>query len=166
MFLLKNNSKPIIHNWRRKTMKEKLITFTRNRKNLIWLYIIAMLVLLVVYFLCNIELSNMSLIALILILIVALLMNILPLLLVAIWKLFDVDEEKIRNNNFFILLLSIEDYIWFPIYAVEYAIYDIIKAVIGISTGILGSIIAFICLAILSFFLGDIVAKHFSKKIK
>lgn len=147
-------------------MKEKLITFTRNRKNLIWLCVIAMLALLVINCLCNIALDSMSLIGLILILILAILMNIAPLLLFAIWELFDVDGEKIRNNNFFLLLLSMHEYIWFPIYAVAYTIYDIIKAVIGISSGILGSIIAFICLAILSFFLGDIVAKHFSKKIK
>lgn len=93
-------------------------------------------------------------------------MYISPLVLFAILKLFTVDGEKIRNNNFFLLLLSMDEYIWFPIYAVQYAIYDIIKAVIGISHGILGSIIAFICLVILSFFLGDIVAKHFSKKIR
>lgn len=144
-------------------MKEKLITFTRNRKNLIGLCIIAMLLFLTSYWLYNIELSSITIIGLILILIVAILINIAPFLLFAIWKLFNVDEEKIRNNNFFILLLSMDDYIWFPIYAVVNMIY---KVIIETSFGIFGTIVSFICLLFLSVFLGDIVAKHFSKKIK
>lgn len=147
-------------------MKEKLITFTRNRKNLIWLGIIFILMFVVSYWLFNIEVGSMSLIGLILILILAILMNIAPLLLFAIWELFDVDGEKIRNNNFFLLLLSMDEYIWFPIYAVIYTIYDIIEAVLGISFGILGNVMVFVCLVILSFLLGDVVAKHFSKKIR
>ena len=50
-------------------MKEKLITFTRNRKNLIGLCIIAMLLFLTSYWLYNIELSSITIIGLILILI-------------------------------------------------------------------------------------------------
>lgn len=151
-------------------MKEKLITFTRNRENLIWIVAIAILLVLPYNLIYNIEVAGMTSIGLISILIIIILMYIIPLLLFAIWELFDVDEEKIRKNNFFILLLSMNNYIWLPIFIVLDLIDAVIEAVLkisfGISFGILGSSIALICLVFLSCFLGNVVAKHFSKKIK
>ncbi len=147
-------------------MKEKLIAFTRNKINLIWMAILTIVVGLMCLALPSIEISSMGIIGLILLLIIVVILNIVILLGVAIWLLFfEEDEEKVRNNNFFILLLSMDQYIWLPIFAVVYFVYREIITMIGISFGILGSIIVFICLLLLSSFWADIVAKHFSKKI-
>lgn len=147
-------------------MKEKLLAFTRNKINLIWMAILTIVVGLMCLALSSIEISSMGIIGLILPLIMAVILNIVILLGFAIWLLFfEEDEEKVRNNNFFILLLSMDQYIWLPIFAVVHFVYRAIITMLGISFGILGSIIVFICLVLLSSFLADIVVKHFSKKI-
>lgn len=149
-------------------MKERLIAFTRDEKNLIWMIIFYMILGIILCFgLDSIGVSSMGLISLVLFIGVLTAIDIVVLLGFAIFLLFfEEDVEKIRNNNFFILLLSMDNYIWFPIFAVVDLIYKVIIAVLGISLGILGSIIAFICPLLFSFLLGNIVAKHFSKKIK
>lgn len=148
-------------------MKEKLIAFTRNKMNLIWMIILSLVLGLMFLALTGIEISSMGTIGLILLLVMLVIFNIIILLGFAIWLLFfEEDAEKIRNNNFFILLLSMNQYIWLPIFAVVDFVYRAIIAMLGISFGILGSIISFISLLLVSSFLGDIVAKHFSKKIK
>lgn len=148
-------------------MKEKLIAFTRNQMNLIWMIILSLVLGLMFLALTSIEISSMGTIGLTLLLVMLVIFNIVILLGFAIWLLFfEEDAEKIRNNNFFILLLSMDQYIWFPIFAVVDFAYRAIITMLGISFGILGSIISFICLLLLSYFLGDVTAKHFSKKIK
>lgn len=147
-------------------MKEKLIAFTRNKINLIWMIILSIVVGLMCLALPTIEISSMGIIGVILLLIMAVILNILILLGFAIWLLFfEEDEEKVRNNNFFILLLSMDQYMWLPIFGVIDFVYRAVITMLGISFGILGGIIVFIGLVLLSFFLADIVAKHFSEKI-
>lgn len=147
-------------------MKEKLIAFTRNKINLIWMIILSIILGLMCLALPSIEIS--SIIGLILLLIISIIIfNIVLLLGFAIWLLFfEENEEKIRNNNFFILLLSMDQYIWLPIFAVVDFAYRVIITMLGISFGISGTIISYVCILFLSFFLGDVTAKYFSKKLK
>lgn len=149
-------------------MKERLIAFTQDKENLILMIIFSMILGIILYFgISSIEVSSMGLISLVVFIGVFIAIDIGILLGLAIFLLFfEEDVEKIRNNNFFILLLSMDNYIQFPIFVVVDLIYEVIIAVLGISLGILGSIIAFICSVLLSCLLGKIVAKHFSKKIK
>lgn len=146
-------------------MKQKLIAFTRNKINLIWMSILSIILGLMCLALPSIEISGI--IGLILLLIIPIIFNIVLLLGFAIWLLFfEENEEKIRNNNFFILLLSMDQYIWLPIFAVLDFAYRVIITMLGISFGILGTIIYYVCILFLSFFLGDVTAKYFSKKLK
>ncbi len=146
-------------------MKEKLIAFTRNKINLIWMSILSIILGLMCLALPSIEISGI--IGLILLLIISIIFNIVLLLSFAIWLLFfEENEEKIRNNNFFILLLSMDQYIWLPIFAVVDFAYRVIITMLGISFGISGTIISYVCILFLSFFLGDVTAKYFSKKLK
>lgn len=148
-------------------MKEKLIAFTRDKKNLIWMIIFYLILDLILYcWLPSIQINSIGIISLTLLIVVLITINIVILLSVAIFLLFfEEDEEKIRNNNFFILLLSMDNYIWLPIFAVIDFKYKVITAILGISFGVLGNIISFICLLILSSLLGGVVAKHFSEKL-
>ncbi len=146
-------------------MKQKLIAFTRNKINLIWMSILSIILGLMCIALPSIEISGI--IGLILLLIISIIFNIVLLLGFAIWLLFfEENEEKIRNNNFFILLLSMDQYIWLPIFAVVDFAYRVIITMLGISFGISGTIISYVCILFLSFFLGDVTAKYFSKKLK
>lgn len=141
-------------------MKEKLIVFTRNGKNRIWM-VIAQLI---------IYLSLMAVIAmganvqfLILKSILLWSLAIVELLWYAVWQLFKVDEQKIRNNSLFLVLLATDEYVWFPIMTIISIIYAIIAAMLGLPV----NFIIFLCMTILSIFLGNtIVAKYFSKKLK
>ena len=146
-------------------MKQKLIAFTRNKINLIWMSILSIILGLMCIALPSIEISGI--IGLILLLIISIIFNIVLLLGFAIWLLFfEENDEKIRNNNFFILLLSMDQYIWLPIFAVVDFAYRVIITMLGISFGISGTIISYVCILFLSFFLGDVTAKYFSKKLK
>ena len=146
-------------------MKQKLIDFTRNKINLIWMSILSIILGLMCIALPSIEISGI--IGLILLLIISIIFNIVLLLGFAIWLLFfEENEEKIRNNNFFILLLSMDQYIWLPIFAVVDFAYRVIITMLGISFGISGTIISYVCILFLSFFLGDVTVKYFSKKLK
>lgn len=141
-------------------MKEKLIVFTRNGKNRIWM-VIAQLI---------IYLSLMAVIAmganvqfLILKSILLWSLAIVELLWYAVWQLFKVDEQKIRNNSLLLVLLATDEYVWFPIMTIISIIYAIIAAILGLPV----NFIVFLCMTILSIFLGNtIVAKYFSKKLK
>lgn len=143
-------------------MKEKLIAFTRNEKNRIWMLITELIIytilMVVIATGANVQ-AGMLLLKLILLCILV----IAEILWYAVYQLFKVEEQKIRNNSLLLILLATDEYIWFPITAIISLIYAIIAAIVGLPV----NFIILICIVILSVFLGDaVVAKHFSKKIE
>ncbi len=138
-------------------MKEKLIAFTRNKKNVVWIIVALILIGVVGMNLQNLLCTPGFLlleIAIRCILIIAL------CFVYGMYQLFKIEEEKIRKNSLFLILLSLKDYVWLPILAIENIIYAIIATIAGFPM----NIISFICLLVVAVFLGNIVSKYFSKK--
>lgn len=138
-------------------MKERLIAFTRNRINLIWMFL-PILILLVLVF-TNAELMVVSIIPKVeSSLIITIMIQIFLLLWLAILSLFWIEKGKFESNKISTLLLSKEYFVCFLIY---YILKDIVTYGMQLST-----FIAYIFITIATIILSIIVVKYFSKKIK
>lgn len=137
-------------------MKERIITFTRNEKNVVWI-MVAMLLMGAV----GIGLRKLPCTLGFVLLEIA----IRCILLIALWfvygvyQLFKIEEEKIRNNNCFFLLMANPHFLWLPIAGVESAVYSAISVMLGKPTNII-ILILFIPIAV---FLAVLVTKYFEK---
>lgn len=137
-------------------MKEKLIAFTRNKVNLIWMFLPILILLLVVF--NNAELMVISIIPKIeSSLIITIMIQILLVLWLAILNLFWVEKREFESNKISTLLLSKEYFICFPIY---YILKNIIIYSMQLNTFIVNIVIT-IAVIILSI----CISKYFSKKI-
>lgn len=138
-------------------MKEKLIAFTRNKINLIWMFL-PILILLVLVF-TNAELMVVSIIPKVeSSLIITIMIQIFLLLWLAILGLFWIEKGKFESNKISTLLLSNEYFVCILIYHI---LKDIVKYGMQLST-----FIADIFIIISPIILSILVAKYFSKKIK
>lgn len=135
-------------------MKEKLIVFTRNEKNrrkLIMANIIILAIVIAAILFFDITKINI---------VVRVLIGVPIILIVCgnyvVSKLFELDENVIRNNKISIIFMAYSD--------VVYWIFIIILALM--TKGQVGNIILFIILLVAFMFVSEWVKKYFRNKIK
>lgn len=144
-------------------MKERLIAFTRNDINKIWItlpmivfVVVALINSGVIVFLIN---SNLILQTINSIVLIA-----STLAWLAIWTLFEVDETKMKKNKIFLILLSEADFIWFPMAILLNPIGVFIMTLANLQSDLI-FVYAMIITAV-AILCSGFVAKYFSKKLK
>lgn len=137
-------------------MKEKMITFTRNKKNIGWIFVAMILLGAIGIGVDKLPCSFGFFV---------LKLGIRFVLLIALWfvygiyHLFKLKKEEIRDNDCLSLLATDPKFLWLPIASVETVIYSTLSIVFNKPT----TILVLIFLVPLSMFLAILATKYFEK---